>query len=62
MLHDGIGQQLSKRARRASHHPAQVPREVAPPESIGLADLNTPANQSGSSTHKAQPIFEIGDA
>ena len=32
-----------------------------PPESIGVADLNTPAGQSGSSTNKAQPIFELGD-
>ena len=60
-LQAGICQQLSERARQSSHHPAHVSRGVAPPESIGVADLNTPAGQSGSSTNKAQPIFELGD-
>ena len=47
-LQAGICQQLSERARQASQHPAHVSRGVAPPESIGVADLNTPAGQSGS--------------
>ena len=35
-LQAGISQQLSERARQASHHPAHVSRGVAPPESIGV--------------------------
>ena len=45
-LQAGICQQLSGRARHASHHPAHVSRGVAPPESIGVADLNTPSSSS----------------
>ena len=61
-LHEGIGHQLSKRARLESHHSAPASLEVAPPEHVEAADLSSPADQPGSSNRKAQPIFEIGDA
>ena len=60
-LQAGICQQLSDRARQASHHHQQVrtSRGVEPPESIGVADPYLPASQPCSSTNKEKPSFEL---
>ena len=62
-LQAGICQQLSDRARQASHQhqPVRASRGVEPPESIGVADPYLPATQPCSSTNKEKPIFELSD-
>ena len=60
-LQAGICQQLSDRARQASHQhqPVRTSRDVEPPESIRVADPYLPASQPCSSTNKEKPIFEL---
>ena len=62
-LQDGISQQLSDRARQASHQhqPVRASRGVEPPESIGVSDPYLPTTQPCSSTNKEKPIFELND-
>ena len=62
-LQDGICQQLSDRARQASHlhQPVRASCGVEPPESIWVADPYLPPTQPCSSTNKEKPIFELND-
>ena len=62
-LQEGISQQLSDRARHASHQhqPVRASRGIAPPETVGVSDPYRPVNPSGSITAKVRPIFELND-
>ena len=60
-LQEGISQQLTARARLASHphQPVRASRGSTPSETIGVSDPYRPVNPSDSGRDKMSPVFEL---